>query len=68
MRAQDAIWANECMSFVHFEITGAEFDQIVYLGQRLIDSQYVELCSALCNVSEFADEHWARDNSCGYNK
>ena len=35
MRAQVSIWANGMMSFAHFEITGAEFDQIVYEDQKL---------------------------------
>ena len=36
VRAQAAIWANGMMSFVYFEITGAEFDQIIYQDQNLI--------------------------------
>ena len=38
MRAQVAIWANNMMSFAHFEITGAEFDRIIYDDQRLVAS------------------------------
>ena len=36
MRAQAAIWANGMMSFAHFEITGAEFDRIIYEDQMLV--------------------------------
>lgn len=39
----------------------------VNLNEELIELLHVELRSALCNVSEFADEPWARDNGCSYN-
>ena len=35
MRAQAGIFSNGYVSFAYFEITGAEFDQIVYLDQWL---------------------------------
>ena len=34
-KAQAAIWANGMVSFAHFEITGATFDQITYEDQTL---------------------------------
>ena len=39
----------------------------VNLNEKLIELPHVELRSALCNTSEFADESWARHNGCSYN-
>ena len=36
----------------------------VNLNEQLIESNYANLRSALCSVSEFTDEPWARDNGC----